>query len=140
MSTRVPDKLRRAVLDRAGRRCEYCLLPEPFCQPGLEADHILSEQHGGPTVAANLAACCPRCNRAKGPNVAAVDEADGRAVLLFNPRLQAWGEHFRTDGVRIEGRTPTGRATVRILGMNLPTRLADRRLAARRGDWGPEHV
>ena len=129
MTAYIPAELRREALSRAGGRCEYCRLPEPFVVPGLEVDHVVSEQHGGPTVSDNLCAACPRCNRAKGPNVAAIDEETGEAVILFNPRLQDWEEHFHPEGALIVGRTPTGRATVRILAMNGPARIAERTLA-----------
>ena len=130
MSSYIPADLRREALARAGGRCEYCRLPEPFAVPGLQVDHVVSEQHGGPTLSSNLCAACPRCNRAKGPNVAAIDDETGEAVILFNPRLQSWDEHFRLEGLQIVGRTPTGRATVRILAMNGAARIAERTLAA----------
>ncbi len=130
MSSYIPAELRREALARAGGRCEYCRLPEAFAIRGLEVDHVVSEQHGGLTVGTNLSAACPRCNRAKGPNVAAIDDDTGEAVILFNPRLQNWETHFRFDGLEIAGTTPVGRATVRILAMNGPTRIAERTLAA----------
>jgi hypothetical protein len=41
-------------------------------------------------------------------------------VGLFNPRGQSWSDHFSWDAtrLRIVGRTPTGRATVRLLDLN----------------------
>ena len=130
MSSHVPAELRREVLARAAGRCEYCRLPEAFAVPGLQVDHIVSEQHGGPTADHNLSAACPRCNWAKGPNVAAIDDETGEPVILFNPRLHDWAEHFRSEGVRIVGTTAVGRATVRILAMNGPARFDERTLAA----------
>jgi len=46
--------------------------------------------------------------------------SQGDSVPLFNPRLQKWPDHFRwsEDNLRVIGRTPTGRATVRALRMN----------------------
>ena len=41
--------------------------------------------------------------------------------------------HFRWDGVRVVGITPTGRATVMALHMNRPLALAIREEAAHRG-------
>lgn len=35
----------------------------------------------------------------------------------------SWKRHFRWDGPRLVGRTPTGRATVRVLSINLPHRI-----------------
>ena len=39
---------------------------------------------------------------------------------MFDPRSQRWAEHFRwsDDGVRVEGLTPTGRATVMALRLD----------------------
>jgi hypothetical protein len=41
-------------------------------------------------------------------------------VSLFNPRIDVWNEHFRLnlETFELEGLSPTGRATVRRLGMN----------------------
>lgn len=45
------------------------------------------------------------------------------AIALFNPRIDDWPDHFRVDGGRIVGLTPTGRTTVRLLAMNGSTRM-----------------
>jgi hypothetical protein len=87
--------------------------PLPF-----QIDHILAEQHGGETVAENLALACPHCNRFKGPNIAGLDPDTADLTRLFNPRRDAWADHFRLDGPRMTGRTPIGRATIRVLAMN----------------------
>jgi hypothetical protein len=41
-------------------------------------------------------------------------------VGLFNPRVQAWSDHFKwsQDGAIIVGLTPVGRATVEALRLN----------------------
>ena len=44
-------------------------------------------------------------------------------VPLFNPRRDAWNDHFVFRGSVIVGLTPTGRATVRLLNMNHPRRV-----------------
>jgi len=44
-------------------------------------------------------------------------------VLLFHPRKDQWEQHFVLRDVRIEGSTPTGRATVQVLAMNDARRL-----------------
>ncbi len=36
-------------------------------------DHIIAQQHGGPTVLANLALSCLHDNSHKGPNIAGLD-------------------------------------------------------------------
>jgi hypothetical protein len=76
----------------------------------------------GSDVENNLCLRCLRCNLKKGPNIASIDpavESEYRLVALFHPRKQRWAEHFhlREDG-HIEGVTPEGRATVRLLDFN----------------------
>jgi hypothetical protein len=44
-------------------------------------------------------------------------------VRLFHPRQDRWDEHFQCRGVRIEGITATGRATIRLFAMNDIRRL-----------------
>ena len=59
-------ELRRLVSARAGNLCEYCLIHESDTYFGCEVDHVLSEKHGGPTVASNLAFACLFCKRIGG--------------------------------------------------------------------------
>jgi 5-methylcytosine-specific restriction endonuclease McrA len=54
------------VVERAGNRCEYCLLPQWATLLKHEPDHIISVQHGGKTDEMNLALACAHCNRYKG--------------------------------------------------------------------------
>jgi hypothetical protein len=70
----------------------------------------------------NLAFACPRCNRYKGPNLTAIDPDTGRITPLFNPRIHVWLGHFQIVSEAIEGRTDTGRATVRLLRVNAENR------------------
>jgi hypothetical protein len=46
--------------------------------------------------------------------------------MLFNPRAQRWGEHFLAVGVFVNGATPEGRTTVRLLQLNAADRVAER--------------
>src|SRR4051794_25126923 len=50
----------------------------------------------------------------------ALDPVSRQIVPLFNPRVDRWDDHFRwsADWLVIHGRTPAGRATVRLLRMN----------------------
>jgi hypothetical protein len=43
-------------------------------------------------------------------------------VPLFHPRQQKWTDHFgwTADGAALEGKSPTGRATVVALQLNRP--------------------
>jgi hypothetical protein len=120
--------LRELVRDRAGARCEYCHLPQPFSELKFHVEHIIPRQHGGPDTPENLALACPECNLLKGPNLTSVDPTTGRVVRLFHPRSDKWAEHFVQRGARISGLTPFGRATVSLLKMNDPQRLDVRTL------------
>jgi hypothetical protein len=53
--TYIPAALRQAVIERAAGVCEYCRFPQALSLFGFEIEHIVAEQHGGATVADNLA-------------------------------------------------------------------------------------
>jgi len=126
MAEAITPELRRLVAERAGRRCEYCLLPEGVTLHRHEPDHIIPLQHGGTTDAANLALACLRCNRYKGPNVGSFDPLTGQLVALFHPRQQIWEQHFQIAGAEIKPLSPEGRVTVRLFRLNDPDRIAER--------------
>jgi hypothetical protein len=111
------------VRERAGERCEYCLIAESQAFGPHEPDHLIALNHGGETSSANLALACFECNRFKGTNIASLDPLTGELVELFNPRKQMWSEHFHLDGWQIIPLTAIGRATERLLRMNAANRL-----------------
>ena len=125
--TYVPAGLRRLVRERARDRCEYCLIPESMTFAAHWIDHIIAEKHGGVTEAENLANCCVLCNQRKGSDLSSIDVASGDIVPLFHPRRDRWVEHFQLAEGRIEPRTPVGRATARLLQLNSPDRVEERR-------------
>jgi hypothetical protein len=129
MRGHVSDAVRARVRAAAGDRCGYCLCHQRYVLGPHEVEHILPLAANGTDDEENLWLACARCNRFKGAQVEAVDPATGQACRLFNPRAQRWGEHFRwsADGERIEGLTPTGRATVAALRMNHEHSVAIRR-------------
>ena len=131
----IAASLRAAVAQRAGARCEYCLVPDGAGLWPHEPDHVIAEQHGGRTELGNLALACFHCNRRKGPNVASVDPDTGQVVPLFNPRVQVWADHFRRDGPRIVAVDPIGRVTVALLRLNSPERLLVRQALRQIGRW-----
>ncbi|HXU31420.1 MAG TPA: HNH endonuclease signature motif containing protein [Thermoanaerobaculia bacterium] len=90
----IPARLRRLVRQRAGARCEYCLLPEELAFQEHEPDHVVAIQHDGKTDASNLALACFPCNRHKGPNIGSFDPNTGKLTSFFNPRKHLWSEHF----------------------------------------------
>ena len=114
---------RDVVRRRADNRCEYCLLPQAYSELTHHVEHIVAKQHGGSDDVDNLALACHRCNLRKGPNLTGVDPLSGELVPLFHPRRDRWAEHFLFHGVRIQGITPAGRATVKVLAMNDARRL-----------------
>ena len=92
----------------------------------LQMDHVIGEQHSGPTSADNLALAGLDCNAAKGPNIATLDPAGGDLIRLFHPRRDRWDDHFALDGARLRGLTAVGRGTIRLLRMNDEIRLIAR--------------
>ena len=136
MATPIQPELRRLIAERAGYRCEYCLLPQAAALHRHEPDHIVPLQHGGVTDLTNLALACLRCNRYKGPNIGSFDPLTGQLVPLFHPRLQVWDQHFQIVDAEIIPLTAEGRVTVRVLRFNDPDRLTERqRLIAARLFW-----
>jgi hypothetical protein len=134
-TTYIPARLRRLVRERAGLRCEYCLLAERDAFLPHEPDHIIAEKHGGVTAADNLALACFDCNRFKGSDVASVDPVSGGIVSLFHPRTQNWNEHFSLQVGNILPLTAAGRATERLLKLNLPERVEARETLAKTGRY-----
>ena len=101
-------------------------MPQSASRLRFQIDHVIALQHGGGSYLDNLALCCGRCNRYKGPNLAGIDPDSVAIVRLYHPRTDSWTEHFRWNGARLEGRTPIGRATIGVLEMNHPDSIAIR--------------
>ena len=122
--------LRRQIELRALGRCEYCRAPQSACGYRFHLEHIVPRVEGGSDGLTNRALACAACNLAKSDRTTGVDRKTGRTVPLFNPRTDAWDEHLRwlDDGQTIIGATPSGRATVVVLDLNAPMRLAAREL------------
>lgn len=128
MSTsHIPAALRRLVIDRAQQKCEYCCLSSEFRLFSHEIDHIIAEKHDGRTESDNLALTCWRCNRHKGSDLGSFDSLTSEFVFLFYPRQQTWSEHFLcSESSEIQGITPEGRVTVKLLQLNTPKRIIER--------------
>jgi HNH endonuclease len=118
--------MRRLVIGRAGRRCEYCLIHEDDTYFGCEVDHVVSEKHGGLTVVENLAYACLVCNRYKGSDLGSILVPSGVLIRFFNPRIDVWSDHFSLDGVIVKPLTAIGQVTERILRFNAVERLMER--------------
>jgi hypothetical protein len=118
---------RSLVRERAGGRCEYCGLPQAAVPLAtFHVEHITARQHGGSDDLSNLALSCHHCNLHKGPNIAGFDPETGQLSTLFDPRQNSWPDHFVLRGIIIDGRTPIGRTTVRVLAMNSAEQLETR--------------
>ena len=130
-------RLREDVRRRAEQCCEYCRFHEhhlPLWPFHLE--HIVAGQHGGSDELANLAWSCQRCNLRKGTNLSTLDPDSGSVVRLFHPRQHVWADHFAlADDGCLQGLTPVGRATVRLLQMNSRERVELRRMLVSQGVW-----
>ncbi len=113
-------------------------MPQVYDELPFEIDHVVAEQHGGKTIATNLALACFADNHHKGPNLSGIDPKTRKRVWLFNPRRHRWARHFRWDGPILVGRTAVGRATITVLGMNLAHRVRHRAELIEEGVFPPE--
>lgn len=102
-------------------------------------DHIVPLARGGSEGTDNLALSCQGCNGPKQDTIEAADPVSGTLVPLFHPRRDRWTDHFQwqDDFVRVEGRTPTGRATVTRLHLNRDGVVNLRRLLRAAGEEHP---
>jgi hypothetical protein len=124
--TTIPASLRRFVIQRASDRCEYCGISQLGQVATFHVDHVIPTVAGGETTEANLALACVSCSLRKGARQLVEDAETGEVVTIFNPRQQAWKEHFAWQGVQVVGLTVTGRATVQALDLNRPIMVAIR--------------
>jgi hypothetical protein len=130
--------LAELVWQRADDCCEYCRMPQIYDELPFEIDHVVAEQHGGKTVASNLALACFADNHHKGPNLAGIDPKTRKRTWLFNPRRQKWDRHFCWDGPTLIGRTAVGRTTIAVLGINQAHRIRHRAQLITEGVFPPE--
>ena len=135
MRRKIPSRLRSEVARRAGYRCEYCLIHEEDTFYGCQVEHIISLKHGGTNDLDNFAYACAFCNYAKGANIATIIDDTKQLVRLFNPRHDRWQDHFRLEGAHIVPLTEIGEATVKVLGLNHPSRIMERELLIRAGRY-----
>lgn len=126
--SRIASKyLRKLIAVRAGFRCEYCQILEYLSNYEYHIEHIIGLQHGGSDMPDNLAYACAWCNWKKGPNIATMLLPDQTLVPLFNPRTQNWLDHFEVDPVGcLKGKSPTGRATIKLLDLNHQGKVEER--------------
>lgn len=108
--SRISAELRRRVAESARFRCGYCLTPQRIVGPVLEIEHIAPQARGGADDEENLWVAYGFCNRRKADRLYVTDPNTNELVPLFNPRLDAWSDHFiwDEDGTLIRGTTPVG--------------------------------
>lgn len=128
MASDVSSEVRETVARRARYRCEYCGIDEGDSGFRHQIDHIVSSKHGGSSNSDNLAFACIVCNRNKSSDLSSIDPESGKAEWLFNPRRDRWIAHFRFISATAVGLTGIGRATVRLLRLDTPEGIAERRL------------
>jgi hypothetical protein len=116
----IPKALYEVVRQRAQFRCEYCQYPELLSSAPLSIDHIQPQSLGGSDALDNLTLACRRCNERRYNFTTGIDPETSSEVALFNPRQHVWSEHFSwsSDGLKINGKTPIGRATCNRLDLN----------------------
>ncbi|MBW4581692.1 MAG: HNH endonuclease [Tildeniella nuda ZEHNDER 1965/U140] len=138
MSSYIPVELRNQIGVSDRNQCCYCLTQAVNSGIDLSFDHILPRSKGGETTFDNVCLACRACNEFKSDLTEFADPLTEAVVLLFNPRRQKWTDHFvwSEDGIRMEGLTTIGRATVVALQMNRATiRVARKRWVS--GGWHP---
>lgn len=128
-------ELVRRVHVRANYFCEYCQTSQRITGQAMHVDHI--DPHGG-DVLENLCLSCASCNMSKAQATTPLDPFTHEMVLFFNPRTQLWHEHFEwiSNGTRLQGLSPTGRATIVRFRMNR-SRLIEARTAWVLSGWHP---
>lgn len=133
-------EIERQVRQRAAGRCEYCRMHESLQGATYHVEHITPRSRGGLSTLDNLAWACPGCNLRKSDRIQATDPETGLLVPLFNPRSDAWNEHFHWNGYEVVPVTPVGRATVAAIDLNHHRRLRIRQAEEMFGLFPPNIV
>jgi hypothetical protein len=131
VATYLSEALCARIEEADGGLCQYCLVSEVNSGMPLTYEHIKPRSKGGETSFENVCRACRPCNEFKTDATHALDPLTGELVPLFNPRAEAWSDHFAwsSDRTCIEGLSSVGRATVVALRMNRPT------ITTARGRW-----
>jgi hypothetical protein len=136
---RIPRSVRKLVIERAQKRCEYCQSWMHNAIHPFNIDHIIPGKEGGTHDPENLALSCGGDNNNKGDRTTAPDPLTKDVVPLFHPRKDNWALHFAwsEDFLDMIGLTPTGRATVELLKLNREGLRNMRRLTVASGEHPP---
>jgi hypothetical protein len=128
MRRQIPETTRLKVAERAGSQFEYCRVSDEYTLFAFHIDHIISLKHGGNDHLDNLAYACQICNLNKGTDIATILQDTGILVRLYHPRNDHWAEHFKLDPFgEILPLTDIGEATVKLLDLNHPESIIERR-------------
>lgn len=133
--TYIPADIRKQVRHRANERCEYCLKPDKYGLFVFQIDHIIAQKHDGLSEIDNLAWACFKCNNIKGADIASYDRKTGQLTPFYNPRKDAWHEHFEYLDAELLGKTAVGRVTIRLLQLNHPKHVDFRSVLMENGLW-----
>jgi HNH endonuclease len=130
----VTETIKTEVFRRANYKCEYCHINETLSFFSFHVEHIVSLKHGGKTELDNLALACPICNLNKGSYIATLLPESVELVRFFNPRLDKWIDHFllESSGL-ISAKSLVGKATIKILNLNHPDSIIERKEMLIRG-------
>lgn len=139
MSTsKIAISLRQQVTQNFKGLCAYCLSQEAISGTQFTVDHIIPESLGGGYGLDNLCLCCWDCNLIKHNRIAGLDPETEIETSLFHPIKEKWQAHFRwvQNGVKIMGKTSTGRATIYLMRLNRPILMQARTRWVEAG-WHP---
>ncbi len=75
------------------------------------------------------------CNSYKGTDIAGYPPGSDAIVPLFNPRIDAWDDHFLWEASLLRGKTPVAAATIELLRINQTARVDHRQLLMTTGLW-----
>ncbi len=118
--TYISKKDKNHIIERSGRCCEYCKCLQDYSSSSFACEHIILLALNGNNDLDNLANACGNCNGSKHAAISALDPITNQIVPLFHPRKDNWNDHFKWshDLLKMEGLTPTGRATIIRLKTN----------------------
>lgn len=133
----ISEFTKQLVRKRAESLCEYCHSPEKISTSRFTIDHLQPRSLGGSDDHDNLALACSRCNQYRYNFIVGRDREAASILPLFNPRQQHWAEHFiwTSDGTKILGTTPIGRATCNRLDLNDERYKGERSIQEARALW-----
>jgi HNH endonuclease len=135
----ITKKTRLLVAQRASFCCEYCWSQAKYSPDYFSVEHIIPRIKNGVNELFNLAYACLACNNHKYVHIEAIDPVSGVLSPLYNPRIDAWEQHFRwsNDYAILTGISPIGRATVDKLKLNRPSLINLRIVLAAIGKHPP---